>query len=329
MKAPAHTARRRAVPPPGPGAWLAAIVIAAAPTTAATADPATPATSIAAYPDAVVVARSPPQDARAYTFVTGRVERSRREPRMARSARVAARLARVTYRTPPGTRMADVIAHYQAATVGFEPLYTCQGRDCGRSTAWANDVFGVKELVAPDSAQFYLAATHADALVAVYIAQRGNRRVYAHVDHATGAGIGASARAGAGDTLHRTPATAAAAPRAAADASAEWAVTLRRQGYVVVPGAAPDAAGQLAEVDLQTLDAIAPALATIARPIHVVCHLDGDAEAAEARSRVCARRAAARLRAAGVPTQGFGAGPFLPRPDAPARRLELVTPESP
>lgn len=323
MKAPTRIARRQAARPLGVGAWLVAIVIGTAPATAAMPDPAT---DIAAYPDAVIVAHSPPQDARAYIFVTGRVERSRREPRMARSVRVAARLARVTYRTPPGTRLADVIAHYQTATDRFEPIYTCQGRDCGRSTAWANDVFGVKHLVAPDSAQFYLAATRADALVAVYIVQRGNRRVYAQVDHATGTGIGAIARAGAGGTLRQASAPAVAPPRAAS-ASTELAATLRRQGYVVVPNAAPDADGQIAEANLQALDAIAPTLATIPQPIHVVCHLDGDAEVAEARSRVCARRGAARLRAAGVPARGFGAGSFLPRPDAPARRLELVTTE--
>lgn len=323
MNASPRTAKRQAGSPAG----LAICLFAIAATPAATAPDA--ATGISAYPDADTVARAPPEDVRAYTFVTGRVERSRRELRVASSARVAARLDRVTYRTPPGTRLDDVIAHYQAATAGYEPIHTCRGRDCGRSTAWANDVFGVKELVAPDSAQFYLAATRADALVAVYIVQRGNRRVYAHVDHATGAGIGTAVRTAAGATRRATAPAAAppssAAPSQAASAPTEWMTTLRRQGYVIVPDAAPDAAGQLAEADLQALDAIAATLATVARPIHVVCHLDGAAAVAEVRSRVCARRAAARIRAAGVPARGFGAGPFLPRPNAPARRLELVT----
>lgn len=273
---------------------------------------------VARFPDAAIVAFSR-ADLRAYEFVTGRVERSRRERRIDRSVRVPANLLRVTYRTPPGTPLRDVVAHYRGEVAGFAEVFACQGLDCGRSTAWANDVFRVKELVAPDSAQFYLAVAGEDAVAAIYIVQRGNRRVYAHVDFAQGDGIGARALGGAAGGHVED------AERSTADSVGE---ALRSQRYAVLPGAAPDDAGRLGRAALEALDAAAPELAGLETAVYVVCHVDqdGDAETAIARSAQCAKQAALRLRAAGVEAAPFGAGPLLPRPDAPPRRLELVLP---
>ena len=305
----------------------AGLLLAAAPAAFAGAQtpPADAAIAVAPFPEAVVVASSPPEFSRSHAFVTGRVERSRRELRIDRSTRVAANLARATYRTPPGTRLPDVVAHYRAATADFRLIFSCQGRDCGRNTAWANDVFGVKELVAPDAAQFYLAAATPNALVAVYVVQKGNRRVYAHVEVAGGEGIGALV---AEDP--RAPDPPAAAPPAAAPAISSAArvvlETLRRQGYVVLANAAPDDSGRLSDTALDALDAAATALRTLPRQVYVVCHMDGEVSVAQERSQACAEQGAARLRAAGVDAKGFGAGPFLPRRVAPSRRLELVAP---
>ena len=137
---------------------------------------------LARFLGAVVVAYSPVAPLRAYEFITGHVDRSRRELRIDRSVRVPAALVRVTYQTPDGTRLRDVEAHYRAQTEGLREVFSCRGRDCGRSNAWANDVFRVKELVAPDTAQRYFAVAGADELIAIYMVQRGNRRVYVHVD---------------------------------------------------------------------------------------------------------------------------------------------------
>ena len=136
------------------------------------------------FPDSWIVAYEPPTPMRGYEFVTGRVDRSQRDRRIDSAQRIAGRLVRVTYRLPTGTRYEDVIGHYQSlvADQDGEVVFTCRGRDCGRSTVWANDVFGVKELVAPDSAQFYLAAAIGKRLAAIYVVQRGNRRVYVHLE---------------------------------------------------------------------------------------------------------------------------------------------------
>ena len=103
------------------------------------------------FPDSWIVAYEPPTPMRGYEFVTGRVDRSQRDRRIDSAQRIAGRLVRVTYRLPTGTRYEDVIGHYQSlvADQDGEVVFTCRGRDCGRSTVWANDVFGVKELVAP------------------------------------------------------------------------------------------------------------------------------------------------------------------------------------
>lgn len=273
--------------------------------------------AVAPFPEAVVVATSE-TDLRAYEFVTGRVERSRRERRIERSARVPAKVRRATYRTPAGTRLEDVTQHYRGQVADLTPVFSCQGLDCGRSTVWANDVFGVKELVAPDPAQFYLAAAGGDTLVAIYIVRRGNRRVYAHVDFARGDGIGARVL---GD---RAAKQGEDAQQPVPDGLAE---TLRRERYAVLADVVPDDRGRLGRTALRSLDAAAAELDAFNDAVFVVCHLDGDeAAAAIANAADCAEQAALRLQAAGVAATPFGAGPLLPRSDAPRRRVELVVP---
>ena len=273
---------------------------------------------VASFPEAVVVATSE-TELRAYEFVTGRVERSRRERRVERSARVPAKLLRATYRTPPGTRLEDVAQHYRGQVADLTEVFSCQGLDCGRSTVWANDVFGVKELVAPDSAQFYLAAAGGDTLVAVYIVRRGNRRVYAHVDFARGDGIGA--RVLGGKAVNRGTNVERSVPAGLAE-------TLRRDRYAVLADVVPDRAGGLGRTALRALDTAAAQLVALDDQVFVVCHVDGDGDmdAAIALSSDCAEQAAQRLQAAGLAAAPFGAGPLLPRAHAPRRRVELVLP---
>ena len=291
----------------GAGSALACLVAWAAADWADAGDPP----GLERFPGARIVAYEPSAPVRSYEFVTGRVDRIHRDVRIDDSLRLPADLLRITYRAPDGARLDDVVAHYRNE-VGSQSriAFTCRGRDCGRSTIWANDVFRVKELVAPDSAQFYLAAllgadgSGRSRLAAIYVVQRGNRRVYAHVDFAR---------------------TAAEIQHDAAGV----AENLSQRGYAVLTDAAPDRDGVLAGDDLDALDALAGALTAFAgETLYVVCHLSGepDAEQSLARSADCAERAAARLRAAGVEVAGFGGGALLPRRGAPLDRLELVLP---
>lgn len=290
------------------GAWSARLVVALAAVTNHAAqdlpdadDPA----GLERYPGSWIVAYSPPAMLRSYEFVTGRVDRSGRTTRVDDSVRLAAEVVRVTYRAADGTRFEDVVEHYRDQIVGrgADVVFTCQARDCGRSTSWANSVFGVKELVAPDSSQFYLAARNGRTLMAVYVVQRGNRRVYAHVD------LG----------------TADAPPVAATDAGLVG--QLRQQGFAVVAGVVPGPDGGLDAASLAAIDALVAQIAALEGTLYVVCHLDaGGPEASMARSAACAETVVARLRTAGITAFGFGGGPLLPRAGFPADRVELVMP---
>ena len=269
------------------------------------------------YPGAWIVEYSPEKSVRSYEFVTGEVARIRREVRIDRSIRVSARLVRVTYRTPSGTRFDDVVEHYEAVVgdLGGRVDFRCRGQECGRSTLWANQVFGVKELAAPDPAQFYLATTidgtslgladaGSAALVSVYVVQRPNRRVNAHVDFAVVAG---DSSGGSAEDIVKA---------------------LNSQGFAVVGAAAPNRSGELDEDAFKALDDLAPALTPFASRIVVVCHLGSldDPEQSRRRTEACAVRGSERLRAAGVEAGAFGAGAFLPREGEFPDRLELVIP---
>lgn len=298
-------------------ALAATALLAAAPAGAQDVAGAEDPPAFERFPGAVIVA-SRHADLRDYEFVTGRVERSRRERRVDRSVRVPANVRRVTYQTPPGTRLEEVVEHYRAALAGTDEVFACRGRDCGRSTAWANDVFQVKELVAPDAAQFYVAAAGEDELVAVYVVQRGNRRVYAHVEFARGSGIGALAQ---GESMPPAQDFSGAVGNGVANA-------LLRERFAILPDVVPDESGGLDRAAGEALEATAAEVAALGRKVYVVCHLGGEeeAEAAVERSLHCAQAAALRLQAGGVDAAPFGAGPMLPRPGAPPARVELVVP---
>ncbi len=257
------------------------------------------------FPASWIVGYAAPTTVRGYEFVTGRVDRSGRQRRLDDSTRLPmAELVRVTYRAPDNAGLDEVIEHYVALLDGrgADVAFTCRARDCGRSTTWANDVFGVKELVAPDSSQFYMAASLGDIRASIYVVQRGNRRVYAHVDVA----------------------------RVQQAAQGGVAANLRGRGFAVLEDAAPRADGTFDAAALAALDAIGAELADAGgQSLFVVCHLAAadDPMAAVTRSTACAAAAAERLTAVGLDAQSFGAGPFVPRPNAPPDRLELVIPK--
>ena len=247
-----------------------------------------------------------------YEFVTAPVDKIRRDVRL-EAVRVNGSLRRVTYRAPDDARLAEVVAHYQQTIGSISPgiVFSCEGQDCGRSTIWANDVFGVAELSAPNRDQFYLAAPVAidgqTYLVAFYAVQRGNRRVYAHLDVVVPE---APVAFGTDGTL---------------------AESLARTGFAIVDGVVPDAVGTLTDADLAKLGELAATLTALrGETIHVVCHLYGSrpVDALTAAAERCATAAARALgEAGGIITAAHGLGPLAPAGDAiAAPRIELVLP---
>ena len=97
-------------------------------------------------------------------------------------------LSAITYQLPLDHSASEAFTtareHLQAQ--GAELLFWCQGRDCGASSLWANNVFANAQLNGGDEQQAYallrLAAPEQDSLMALYAVTRGNRRAYLHAE---------------------------------------------------------------------------------------------------------------------------------------------------
>lgn len=93
-----------------------------------------------------------------------------------------------TYRVNDGHTTEQAFNHYlsKLKQLNASILYQCASRDCGRSSSWAQNIFNNSKLYGEDASQFYLSAliqkAEAQWLVSVYAVERGNRRVYAHVE---------------------------------------------------------------------------------------------------------------------------------------------------
>lgn len=234
-------------------------------------------------------------------FMQARLERAERDFRGPGAVRSDATLETVVYRFPEGTRPADLVRHYGDQIAG-EPEFQCDGRDCGRSNEWANQLFGSPLLYGPDARQSYAAWVTEGKQVAVYAIERGNRRVYASVRVLVPIGSDTAA-----DRLRSQ---------------------LINQGWVVIPDVVPAADGTLSPSAL----AASQQFASVVRGLEfwVVCHLYADDPVAALlrASAACASRVAERLSADGTAPRVFGAGPLLPRGATVGNRIELVIPES-
>ena len=263
------------------------------------------------YPRSWIVEYEEVAESLPYRFVTAPVDKIRQDLRI-EGVRVAGPVQRVTYRIPDGEQLDDIAAHYREilGAGGSGIVFSCEGPDCGRSTIWAHDVFGIPILVAPNRSQRFLAAsTMIDGvakLVAMYAVQRGNRRLYAHVE------------------------VVAPDEEVVFDTNRTLAETLSRTGFAVIDGVIPDKVGALAEEDMAKIETVAATLGPFSREtIHVVCHLYGSEPVEELKqsSERCAAAAAEILeRVGGVAAQAHGLGPLGPRDALAKARVELVLP---
>lgn len=123
-----------------------------------------------------------------YRLALGRMQRVNGRVAPGSEERIQGALTRITYQIPSGYTGAVVFEHFatQLLANGVE-LFRCQGRGCGSSNFWANDIFDNRVLYGPEADQFYMASTlgpsdDISAYVALYVITRGNRTVYAHLD---------------------------------------------------------------------------------------------------------------------------------------------------
>jgi hypothetical protein len=308
------------------------------------------AIGLSAYPAARLTNSRADGEVTNYNFVLGAVERTGGAMRAKRSVRLAGRVDRATFEIPAGISTDEVLEHYrtQLAEHDYRVLFECRARDCGKSTVWANSVFGQSSLYGPDRYQRYLAARQQldgddERLVAIYVTQRGNRKVYAHVESFIPSAPSGLEAPLAGVSPHSDPSDAE---------PSNIGALLERDGFVVLDGVRPDSKGQFSDTARDTLGEIGAQLASLladeeaSGPYVVVCHLYGSGtltgtlagalESIRASSERCAGQARTALDPGGtMRLKIFGAGAYLPRTAlSPAERgsgereprVELVVP---
>jgi hypothetical protein len=266
------------------------------------------------FPRSWIVDYRRDEEVRPRELVMSRVDRIRRDLMVDNQLQVEATQESVTYEVPDGSVVADVVAHYRNE-LGDDLLFSCTGRDCGRSADWANQVFEQAALYGPDNNQRYAALEWQDRLVALYVIERGNKRVYAHL-------------------RFLSPEGTVAAPNAL------LVQRLVQRGWVVIEGVRPNIDGNFGESGRVVLAGLSGRLAELAGSgMYLVCHLygPGETDVLLAASRRCAERGGALIAEGADDAEGaerprvepFGAGPLLPRSVPPAARLELVLPGGP
>ncbi|WP_028470937.1 DUF4892 domain-containing protein [Neptunomonas japonica] len=119
-----------------------------------------------------------------YALPLGGVEQVNGVERLEREERITGRLTRISYRIPEGNKTRKVFNFFktQLEMKKAEILFSCQGRECGSSNYWANDVFDFSKLYGVERSQYYLAARLPGVTVLMYTVERGNRKLYAHID---------------------------------------------------------------------------------------------------------------------------------------------------
>jgi len=264
------------------------------------------------FPRSWIVKFQSREESRPHEFIVGPVDKMGQEVRFENSIRTDGEKIRMTYQIPPGYKLVEVLHHYedQISRMADKLLFQCNGPACGRSSIWANDVFGIRLLAAPNRNQHYLAATFTvdgnQSLVAIYLVERGNKRIYVHTEQ----------------VLTGT--------RLEFDGNRDFAERLSKRGFLQIDGIVPNPQGVLDESQLKQLDLLAGSLTSfVGQQIYVVCHLYGslDVDVLLERSKECAGIVAERIaEVSGVTMLPFGAGPMAPTQQATYARLELVLP---
>lgn len=247
-----------------------------------------------------------------YDFIAGPVERIRREIIFERVIRVDGRVRSETYEMSSSTSREDAMDWYREALVsaGGEIVFECEARDCGRAAIWGGSIFKLRVLSAFDSKQHYLTAAlqteQSTELFSIYVVERGNRKVYAHVVQVTVDG-----EVDLGTNL-------------------DFSGTLARHGQVIVEGVVPDKQGKLSDDALNQLKELADQLLAFSESIYIVCHVYGSRSSDRLleQSQSCAESAAQILNdEADIEVIPFGAGPLAPREGSvPQSRVEIVVP---
>lgn len=207
----------------------------------------------------------------------------------------------ITYRIRDERRTSVVKQYFREQVLNHgQILFECKGRGCGSSNYWANTVFDRAILYGPEEDQHYILATmegEATYYVAIYVAQRGTREIYSHLD---------IIKARTGKVIDGPTIDSA----------------LESQGKFILPE----------EIDDKAVAAIVDAIKRrpkwrVAIVGHDMLRAGETIDRAIARTREMAQALEGRLGEAGLDSSrvtAFGVGPLAPRDNEEKERLELV-----
>lgn len=107
--------------------------------------------------------------------------------RMSEQVSAAGELAAITYQLPAAHSGIAALERSRGELIaqGGDLLFWCEGRECGSSSHWANDIFQRSMLYGPEAQQGYVLARlqgNTDRIIALYGITRGNGRAYLHVE---------------------------------------------------------------------------------------------------------------------------------------------------
>ena len=119
-----------------------------------------------------------------YRLALGAAVKINRTIRLGNEMRLTGELSRVTWEYPKSHEPSEALesVREQLLSAGAELLFECEGRDCGASNIWANDLFQNPALYGRDDFQRYVALQLNGDFYAIYANRRGNQRVYLHID---------------------------------------------------------------------------------------------------------------------------------------------------
>jgi len=119
-----------------------------------------------------------------YRWALGALEKVNSVVSAEKEQRLEGELTRISYRLPAGSTPQEAMAFMEAQlnSKGAERQFSCQGRACGSSNQWANQVFGYSKLYGVERSQSYAAWALNNQSISLYAVQRGNKRVYLHLD---------------------------------------------------------------------------------------------------------------------------------------------------
>ena len=136
------------------------------------------------------VARERVLDNTEHAVVIGNIRRINNQLRAEREVQVEGQLIRTSWLIPAGHGAREAMYHAadQLQTRAHPTLFFCEGRECGSSSLWANQVLDYSRLYGPEDNQLYLALRldeEPQRFISLYAITRGNQQVYLHMDQLT------------------------------------------------------------------------------------------------------------------------------------------------